>query len=124
MRGRCAQSPEQFVPMEYFPERLRRLATDREISNAEVARRCGIEERTYANYCSGKREPDLDTLLRICHKMGVTPNDLLLGDETQNQRDNLVRRLAASLEEIDVSDITAVTIAIEALVAARRDMGV
>ena len=109
--------------MDYLANQLRRLGVDRGISNAEVARRCGIEERTYANYCTGKREPDLETILRICQKMGVTPNDLLLQEDApQEQREKLIRRLAASLAEVSTGDITAVTVAIEALVATRRDV--
>ncbi len=47
------------------------------ISNAEAARRCGLDERRYGHYVSGRREPDLATLVRIATTLGTTPNWLL-----------------------------------------------
>ncbi len=37
----------------------------------------GLGERRYANYVSGKREPDLATFVRIAEVLGTTPNWLL-----------------------------------------------
>lgn len=68
---------EQFVPMVLFASNLRRRAEELGISNAEVARRVGLSERRYAHYVSGKREPDLATLVRIAEVLGTTPNRLL-----------------------------------------------
>lgn len=68
---------EQFVPMVLFASNLRRRAEELGISNAEVARRVGLSERRYAHYVSGKREPDLVTLVRIAEVLGTTPNWLL-----------------------------------------------
>ncbi|MFN4009865.1 MAG: helix-turn-helix domain-containing protein [Pannonibacter sp.] len=68
---------EQFVPMILFASNLRRRAEELGISNAEVARRVGLSERRYAHYVSGKREPDLATLVRIAEVLGTTPNWLL-----------------------------------------------
>jgi transcriptional regulator with XRE-family HTH domain len=48
------------------------------LSDAEVARRAGLAERRYGHYVRGAREPDLQTLLRICTALDVTPNDLLM----------------------------------------------
>lgn len=60
-----------------FASNLRRRAEELGISNAEVARRVGLSERRYAHYVSGKREPDLATLVRIAEVLGTTPNWLL-----------------------------------------------
>lgn len=63
--------------MVLFASNLRRRAEELGISNAEVARRVGLSERRYAHYVSGKREPDLATLVRIAEVLGTTPNRLL-----------------------------------------------
>ncbi len=68
---------EHFVPMVPFASRLRLRADELGISNAEVARRAGLSERRYAHYVSGKREPDLATLVRIAQVLVTTPNVLL-----------------------------------------------
>jgi len=108
--------------MKYFEDSLRRLAVERGISNAEVARRCGIEARTYANYCEGKRKPDLNTLVRICQRMGVTPNDLLLedADSAPSQRHRLTARATAALDEFGTDELDIAVVALEAIAARRR----
>ena len=57
-------STEHIVPMETLSQRLRERARHLGISNAEAARRVGLDERRYAHYASGRREPDLATLVR------------------------------------------------------------
>ncbi len=63
--------------MEIFAQRLRERAKQLGISNAEAARRIGLEERRYAHYAAGRREPDMATLVNIAETLGTTPNWLL-----------------------------------------------
>lgn len=56
---------------------MRQRAEQLGISNAEAARRCGLDERRYGHYVSGRREPDLALLVRIAQTLGTTPNWLL-----------------------------------------------
>jgi transcriptional regulator with XRE-family HTH domain len=63
--------------MELFGKRLRERAKQLGISNAEAARRIGLDERRYGHYVSGRREPDLQTLKNIAEKLGTTPSWLL-----------------------------------------------
>ncbi|WP_312890263.1 helix-turn-helix domain-containing protein [Rhizobium laguerreae] len=53
------QIEEQIVPMDILSKRLRERAEQLGISNAEAARRVGLDERRYAHYVAGRREPDL-----------------------------------------------------------------
>lgn len=69
-----------------FASRLRQRAEELGISNAEAARRVGLSERRYAHYVSGKREPDLATLVRIAEILGTSPNWLLGADGVDDQR--------------------------------------
>lgn len=63
--------------MDIFGHRLKERAKQLGISNAEAARRCGLDERRYGHYVAGRREPDLATLVRIAGTLGTTPNWLL-----------------------------------------------
>lgn len=60
-----------------FATNLRTRAEELGLSNAEVARRAGLSERRYGNYVSGRREPDLATLVRIAQVLDSTPDQLL-----------------------------------------------
>src|SRR5690606_36337974 len=77
VRGHTDATREQGVPMDLLARRLQERAKQLGISNAEAARRVGLEERRYAHYASGRREPDLATLIRIAETLGTTPNWLL-----------------------------------------------
>lgn len=63
--------------MDMFAQRLQDRAKQLGISNAEAARRVGLDERRYAHYASGKREPDLATVLKIAVSLSTSPNWLL-----------------------------------------------
>lgn len=69
------------------------------ISNNEVARRCGLEERRYGHYASGRREPDLATLVHIASVLETSPNWLLGLDPSGGRasvRSTLVDRLTTA----------------------------
>jgi transcriptional regulator with XRE-family HTH domain len=62
--------------MKIFGERLKKQALHLGLSNAEAARRAGLAERRFNNYCNDEREPDLATLVRMAKALETTP-DLL-----------------------------------------------
>jgi phage repressor protein C with HTH and peptisase S24 domain len=57
--------------------RLRERARELELSDAEVARRSGLQPRRYGNYVSGERQMDYDTLMSVCETLRISPNELL-----------------------------------------------
>jgi len=57
-----------------FAKRLKRRADALGLSDAAVARRAGVESRTYGTYASGRSEPKFDCLLRICDALETHPN--------------------------------------------------
>ena len=75
--SRAERRDEQFVLMTSIGERLKKRAKELGLSDAEVARRAGIEQRTYANYALGKRFPKPQQLAEIAKVLGITPNDIL-----------------------------------------------
>ncbi|MFL1461617.1 helix-turn-helix domain-containing protein [Roseococcus sp. DSY-14] len=60
-----------------FAQRLRARARHLGLSDAEVARRAGLGQPRYSNYCNGLREPDLATLVVVAKALETTPDRLL-----------------------------------------------
>ena len=60
-----------------YGERLRSRARELNLSDAEVARRLGLEQARYSRYVNGLREPDLRTFARICAVLSTTPDAIL-----------------------------------------------
>lgn len=53
------------------------------ISRAEVAERAELSDRAYADIERGNVNMRLETLLKICNALNITPNDLLTIDQPQ-----------------------------------------
>lgn len=106
--------------MELFASNLRKRAEELGISHAEVARRAGLSETRYGNYVSGRREPDLATLMRIASVLATTPNELLTNDNAALTSDELVhQRAVAALAALRADDLERVVIMLEALAGKR-----
>ena len=58
-------------------KRLKELRAQAGVSQQIVADALGITQQAYANYESGKREPDNDTLLKLAEFFDVTTDNLL-----------------------------------------------
>lgn len=68
----------------------------------------GLSPRRYGHYVTGNREPDLQTLVRICKALNMTPNQLLGFDEKTKKktaREKLVEKLLAAAEVLDNSPL-------------------
>ncbi len=55
---------------------LRKRAKQLKLNDAEVARRVDIGPERYGNYVRDKRQPDFDTLRKICKVLRMSYNDL------------------------------------------------
>jgi transcriptional regulator with XRE-family HTH domain len=107
--------------MDLFAKRLRDRARELGLSDAEVARRAGLAERRYGHYTRGVRQPDFQTLLRICHVLGITPNDLLLKSQGRpSTQDRWLERLQVAGEQLDQDDLRIAVAQVEIIVDHRR----
>jgi transcriptional regulator with XRE-family HTH domain len=106
--------------MESFASNLRKRAEELGISNAEAARRVGLSERRYGNYISGRREPDLATLVRIAEVLGTSPNELLSQTQPGSALATVKERLAAATNVLDEADIEWLAVMVEALAKHRK----
>ena len=112
--------------MDIFSQHLRERAAQLGISHAEAARRCGLEERRYSHYVTGRREPDLGTLVAIAQALGTTPNWLLGLDSTgasATKRSQLVDRMVGALAQMTAEELRIAVLQAEAVVRARQTDG-
>ncbi|EKF59799.1 helix-turn-helix domain-containing protein [Agrobacterium albertimagni AOL15] len=109
--------------MDLLADKLRERARQLGISNAEAARRSGLDERRFGHYVSGRREPDLATLLRIAEALGTTPN-WLLGVPTAHAPDSettgLIDRFVNAANGMNLRELELLVIQAEAVVASKR----
>ena len=66
------------------------------LTQAEVAERAGLSDRTYADIERGSVNMRVETALRICRALGITPNDVLLEEDAAlaAREEALLRELA------------------------------
>ena len=64
--------------MNRFRERFKQILDEKGISQSAFAKRIGMSQGVINNYCTGKREPSLDTLVLISKELGESV-DFLLG---------------------------------------------
>lgn len=109
--------------MDVFAKKLQERAKHLGISNAEAARRSGLDERRYGHYSSGRREPDLATLVRIAEALGTTPNWLLgvtAPDLADPELAGLIARFSNASNGMTKQELEMCVIQAEAVVAAKR----
>lgn len=111
--------------METFAANLRKRAAELGISNAEAARRIGLSERRYGNYVSGRREPDLATLVRIASVLDTSPNTLLSFAESRAGPAGAVEagpkeRIRAALNVLSDQQLETVATMVDGLARAKR----
>ena len=51
------------------------------LTQAELAEKAGLSDRTYADIERGASNMRIETLLNICAALKITPNDILIKDE-------------------------------------------
>ena len=54
------------------------------LTQAEVAEKAEISDRTYADIERGNVAMRIDSLLKICSALNITPNDILVSDNVIN----------------------------------------
>jgi transcriptional regulator with XRE-family HTH domain len=123
VHGRVRVIEEHIVPMDLLADKLRERARQLGISNAEAARRCGLDERRFGHYVSGRREPDLATLLRIAEALGTTPNWLLgvaSSDAVDSETAGLIDRFVNASNAMNRRELELLVIQAEAVSASKR----
>jgi transcriptional regulator with XRE-family HTH domain/Zn-dependent peptidase ImmA (M78 family) len=66
-------------------ERIYKLRRERNLSQAELAKRAGLKAPAISQYESGQRSPSFESLLKLSSALGVPSDYLLKGEETPSQ---------------------------------------
>lgn len=60
-----------------FADNLRRIMSDRGMTQAELGKAVGISQGNVSMYVTGRREPRATCVMRIATALGVSADDLL-----------------------------------------------
>lgn len=64
------------------------LRKEKNITQAELAEKLGVTDRSVSNWENGKNMPDLSLFKPLCEILGITINDLMSGEIVDNKRYN------------------------------------
>ncbi len=81
-------------------QQLQAILAERGLSQTDAATLCGMSVARFHNYVAGYRTPDLDTLMRVASKLGVS-TDYLLGFNSEPPDIGEVVRRLLELEGMD-----------------------
>lgn len=82
-----------------FGRRLKELRKKKNLTQAELAKLCGLGESTISFYESCKREPNFEVLLCLAEKIDTTPNYLLTGKYSTHWWEDEVSPIGIELEK-------------------------
>lgn len=104
--------------MKGLGQRLRERARELGLADATVAERLGLSQQRYQNYTSDQTEPDLETLVRICHALSIDPNAVLGLDAPGTEADDgavLRARIAAAVSTMAVPTLRVTAAVVDTL---------
>ena len=90
---------EQYIPM---GQRMKARRKELKISQGQLAEDVGVSNNHISSIETGKETPSLDTFIRICNGLKVTPDYLLLGCMHSN---NISQNMIDCLRLCDEYDI-------------------
>ena len=70
------------LQQEIVANQLRKLRTDAELSQENLAQLAGIDRKTINRIENGHFSPTLDTITRLCVVLKITPSNLLSSGKT------------------------------------------
>ena len=87
------------VDLKLIGNKLYNIRNRKLLSRAEVAERAELSDRTYADIERGNVNMRLETLLKICNALNITPNDVLtIAETTPLTEDVLIQKIASCSE--------------------------
>ncbi|MGN0290923.1 MAG: helix-turn-helix domain-containing protein [Lachnospiraceae bacterium] len=91
-------------------EKIKRARKASGLTQREMAKKLGLAYSTYSNYENNHREPDLDTINKICAILGIDKDalfyDFLSTDEIEFSKKHSLSLTDGSYHEITVSLLT------------------
>jgi transcriptional regulator with XRE-family HTH domain len=94
---------ESTLPTDIFPERLRSARRLRELDQADLAKRAGMQASAISHFESGNRKPSFDNLRRLADALDVT-TDYLLGRVNEPGGVGVADRLHRHIQRLGTND--------------------
>jgi transcriptional regulator with XRE-family HTH domain len=114
-----SSSPLALLDMAAFPERLRDLRQQRQLTQVRVAELIGVGIRVYHRWENGDATPHFDALLRLADVLGVSL-DALVGREPlkpeQKIHNHELHRLYQQVDALSDEDQQALIVLLDSLV--------
>lgn len=63
---------------------IKEIMVENELSQEKLANVLGVSQKAVSNWLNGKDTPKASSIMLIYEKFGITPNELLGIEETQN----------------------------------------
>ena len=86
-------------------ERLKQARTNLQLSQEAVAEQLGITRTVMAAIESGKRQITTDELVKLCEIYGVTADELLYGNVSEESEEKAFARAFSKLSEEDKKEV-------------------
>ena len=79
----------------------------KKLTQAELAEKLGVTDRTISNWENGKNMPDLSLFKPLCDILGITINELMSGEKISNKEYNekLEENIINTIDCIDKKNI-------------------
>ena len=79
----------------------------KKLTQAELAEKLGVTDRTLSNWENGKNMPDLSLFKPLCDILGITINELMSGEKISNKEYNekLEENIINTIDYIDKKNI-------------------
>ena len=74
--------PVKFADFDLCVNTYYELRKKKGMTQSEVAEKAGLSDRAYADIERGTANMKVETVLRLCQSLNITPNDILIEDET------------------------------------------
>ena len=81
------------IDLRQIGNKLYEIRNRKSMSRAEVAEKASLSERTYADIERGSVTMRIDSLLKICTALHITPNDILIDHETKTTEEDIVESI-------------------------------
>ena len=81
---------EYEINRQLFKERLNKLMKEKDVSQSDIARACGVARQSVQGWCCGKSFPRIDYIEIMANTLKV-PKSVLLGWQTEEEHKIAVR---------------------------------
>lgn len=83
-------------------EFIARCRKDKNLTQAELAEKLGVTEKSISNWETGRNMPDLSLFKDLCAIIDITINELMSGEKLKNSQDNLDENIIKLTELVNL----------------------